>query len=182
RIEARGVDNLPQRGPYIIAPNHLSFADAPSVAACLPWRIADQSFFLGSTDYFGGPITSRIAGFINVIPVNMDAKLYSAMQLSAMVLRHGKVLLVFPEGSRSRDGLIKEFKKGVAIVAKEMNVPIVPAAIQGTFEMLPPGRAMIRPVKITVTFGKPLEPAGKDYNELTRALYDKVSGLLEKRG
>jgi long-chain acyl-CoA synthetase len=181
RLEVKGAENLPDQGPYIIAPNHLSFVDAPAVAAALPWRIAARTFSLGTTDYFGGPVTSKIARLINVIPVNMDARLYSAMQLSAMALRRGKVLLVFPEGSRSRDGAIKEFKKGVAIVAREMNAPIIPTALHGTYEMLPPGRILLRPTKITVTFGKPLLPDGRDYDELTRALYNEVVGLLEQR-
>ena len=181
RLTVRGVENLPEKGPYIIAPNHLSFVDAPSVMAGIPWRIAKQAFFLGSTDYFSGPLTSRIAGFVHVIPVDMDARLYSAMQLSALVLRRGKILLVFPEGSRSRDGGIKEFKKGVAILAKEMNVPLIPAAIQGSFEMLPPGSKMIKPTKITVTFGKPLYPGDRNYDELTQTLYGEVVKMLEKQ-
>lgn len=181
RLSVKGVENLPEKGPYIIAPNHLSFADAPSVMAGMPWRIAQQAFFLGSTDYFGGPLTSRLAGFVHVIPVNMDARLYSAMQLSALVLRRGKILLVFPEGSRSRDGGIKEFKRGVAIIAKEMNVPLIPVAIEGTYEMLPPGKAMPKPAKITVTFGKPLLPDGREYDELTKMLLTEVVNLMERR-
>jgi len=72
--------------------------------------------------------------------VDMESKLFNALQLSAYVLRQGKVLCVFPEGSRSRDGKIKEFKKGVGIIAKELNVPLVPVAITGTFEMMRPGQ------------------------------------------
>ena len=72
----------------------------------------------------------------------METRLHSALQLSAYVLRKGKILCVFPEGSRSRDGRIKEFKKGVAIVARELNIPLVPVAIRGTYEMLAAGKAI----------------------------------------
>ncbi len=131
RLSVRGLEHLPSRGPYIIAPNHLSLADAPAVVAAIPWKVASQSFFLGTTDYFGGPASSKIASVINVIPVDMDARLYGAMQLSAHVLRQNKILCVFPEGGRSRDGGIKEFKKGVGIISKELNMPVSSGRDQG---------------------------------------------------
>ena len=77
----------------------------------------------------------------------MDTRLQGALQLSAFVLRNRKVLCVFPEGTRSRDGGLKEFKKGVAIVARELNIPLIPVAIQGTYEVLPPGKAFPGPVR-----------------------------------
>jgi len=180
RLSVRGVENLPEHGPYIIAPNHLSLVDAPSVVAAVSWKVASQTFFLGSTDYFGGPLASRIAGLIHVIPVDMDTRLASAMQLSAYVLRRGNILCVFPEGSRSRDGGIKEFKKGVGIIAKELNVPVVPVAIRGTYEMLAPGRKFPRPARISVTFGKPLVPGDLDYDGLVKKLYEEVVRMLEE--
>jgi len=69
-----GIENLPSQGPYIIAPNHASYADAPLMMAAVPWRIGSRTYFLGATQFFGGPITSRIAKAMNVIPVDMDAK------------------------------------------------------------------------------------------------------------
>jgi len=178
RLSVRGIGNLPQKGPYIIAPNHLSLADAPSVVASIPWSIGPQTFFLGATDYFGGPITSRLATLLQVIPVDMDARLYNALQLSAHVLRKGKILCVFPEGSRSRDGSIKEFKKGVGIIARELNIPVVPVAINGTYEMLAPGKRFPRPARVSVSFGKPIHPGDMDYDGIVKKLYEEVAGLL----
>ncbi len=178
RLSVRGAENLPAEGPYIIAPNHLSLVDAPAVVAAVSWKVASQTYFLGTTDYFGGPLMSRIAGRIHVIPVDMDTRLSSAMQLSAYVLRRGHILCVFPEGGRSRDGGIKEFKKGVGIIAKELNVPIVPVAIRGTYETLAPGRKFPRPAKISVTFGKPLVPGGLDYDGIVKKLQQEVVKML----
>lgn len=178
QLSVRGMENLPSKGAYILAPNHLSLADAPAIVSAVSWHVATQTFFLGTTDYFGGPFSSKIAGYINVIPVNMEVRLYGAMQMSAHVLRHNKVLCVFPEGGRSRDGNIKEFKKGVGIIAKELNIPIIPVAIMGTYEMLPPGKRFPRPAQISVTFGKPVYPEGKDYDEIVKTLYQKVVELL----
>lgn len=178
RLSTRGTVNLPKEGPFIIAPNHLSLADAPAVMSTLPWTITAETFFLGTTDYFGGPVMSRIAKLLHVIPVDMETRLSSAMQLSAHVLRQGKVLCVFPEGGRSRDGRTKEFKKGVGIIARELNIPVVPTAIRGTYEMLPAGRNLPKPTKVSVSFGKPIYPGDRDYDEIVKELYQEVVKLL----
>ncbi len=180
RLFVRGIENLPPKAPYIIAPNHLSLADAPAVVAAIPWKVASQSFFLGTTDYFGGPASSKIASVINVIPVDMDARLYGAMQLSAHVLRQNKILCVFPEGGRSRDGGIKEFKKGVGIISKELNMPVIPVAIKGTYEMLRPGKRFPKPGKVSVAFGEPVYPDGRDSDEIVKTLYQRVVALLAR--
>jgi long-chain acyl-CoA synthetase len=177
RLLIRGLENLPKKGPYIIAPNHLSLADAPAVMASVTWGIGSQMFFLGTTDYFGGPVTSKFAKALQVIPVDMDARLYGALQLSAYVLRKGKILCVFPEGGRSRDGGIKEYKKGVGIIARELNMPIIPAAISGTYEMLAAGTKFPRPTKVSVTFGKPIYPGDMDYDGIVKKLREEVVKL-----
>ncbi len=179
RLSVTGIENLPVKGPYIIAPNHLSFADAPFIGAAISQETADQLFSLGTTDVFKGPVMLPLARFLHVIPVDMETKLYNALQLSAYVLRRGKILLAFPEGSRSRDGRTREFKKGVGIIARELNVPIVPVAIRGTYEMLPTGRLFPRPSKVMVSFGKPVHPGGRDYDEIVKTLYGDVVKMLE---
>ena len=178
RLSVRGIENLPPKVPYIIAPNHVSLVDAPAIVAGISWHVASQAFFLGATDFFGGPVSSKIASVINVIPVDMDSRLYGAMQLSAHVLRRNKILCVFPEGGRSRDGNIKEFKKGVGIISKELNIPVIPVAIKGTYEMLPSGKQFPKPARITMTFGEPVYPEGKDYDEIVKTLYQRVVALL----
>jgi long-chain acyl-CoA synthetase len=180
RLSVRGLENLPAQGPYIIAPNHMSFVDAPAVTAGISWNIVSQTFFLGATEYFNGAVTSRIARLIHVIPVDMETRLHSAMQLSAYVLRKGNILCVFPEGSRSRDGSIKEFKKGVGIIAKELNVPLVPVSISGAYEMLASGKRFLRPSKLRVSFGKPLYPGDMDYDGIVKKLRAEVVAMFEE--
>ncbi len=180
RLSLHGKENLPAKGPFIIAPNHLSLADAPALASIIPWNVLEKTFFLGTTDYFGGPVTSKIAGLIHVIPVDMDTRLSSAMQMSAYVLRQGRILCVFPEGGRSRDGRLKEFKKGVGIIAKELNVPLVPVAIRGTYEMLPAGRRFPRPAKLDIFIGEQVHPSDMDYDAIVETLYRKVVELVEQ--
>ena len=179
RISVSGLENLPAKGPYIIAANHLSFVDAPSIMAAMPWHVGSQTFFLGTTEFFGSPVMSKIAKVIQVIPVDMDTRLYGALQLSAYVLRQRKVLCIFPEGARSRDGNIKEFKKGVGIIAKELRVPLVPVAVNGTYQMMASGKLFPRPAKVTVSIGKPVHPGEKDYGEIVRSLREEVAILLK---
>lgn len=178
RISVGGREHLPPSGPFILAPNHLSMADAPAVFSRLPWHIATQTYFLGATEYFDGPVTSWIGKRIHVIPVDMESRLSSAMQLAAYVLKQNKVLCVFPEGTRSRDGRIKEFKKGVGIIARELNIPIVPVAIRGTYEMLKSGKALPRPAKIHIEFGRPVYPEHRDYDAIVKALQQEVVKML----
>jgi long-chain acyl-CoA synthetase len=109
----------------------------------------------------------------------MDTRLYGAMQLSAYVLRQGRILCVFPEGTRSRDGSTKEFKKGVGIIAKELNIPLVPVAIMGTYKMMPSGKFFPKPVKLIVSIGNPLYPGDNDYDGIVKRLYGEVEKLLK---
>ena len=180
RRSVRGLENLPKQGPYLVTPNHLSNSDAFFLGTAMPASIAKQVFFLGDTRFFGGPVSSRIAPEIQVIPVDMETKLYNALQLSAYVLREGRILCVFPEGSRSRDGKLREFKKGVGIIAKELDVPLVPVAIAGTYEMMRPGRLFPRPAKVSVVFGKPVRPDGLTYDEIAKKLHDEVVQLQQE--
>ncbi len=182
RMSVKGTENLPRKGPYIIALNHLSNADAPLLMSAMPWRIGSQVFFLGITRFFGGAVSSRIAKAIQVIPVDMEARLHSALQLSAYVLRNGKILCVFPEGSRSRDGSIKEFKKGVGIIAKELGMPVIPGAVSGTYEMMPAGRFIPKPGRATISFGRPFHPGDMDYEAIVKRLYREVKALHEAQG
>jgi long-chain acyl-CoA synthetase len=180
RLSVRGLENLPAKGPYIIAPNHLSLADMPAVTAAVPWSTASTIFSLGAREYFHGPFMSKLSRIFHVIPVDMDVKLHSALQLSAYVLRRGKVLCVFPEGTRSRDGELKDFKKGVGIIAKELNIPIVPVAIKGTYEMMPSGKLFPRPGRAKITFGRPVVPGDKDYDAIVKELHEEVEKMLEE--
>ena len=180
RLSIRGTENLPKTGPFIIS------AEPPEPRRCAGGHVHSSRGRSPSRPSSSGrriisaaTVTSRIARLIHVIPVDMETRLSSAMQLSAHVLRRGKVLCVFPEGGRSRDGRIKEFKKGVGIIAKELNIPIIPAAIRGTYDMMPAGRTLPRPAKVSVTFGKPVYPEGMDYDEIVKELYQEVVKLLE---
>jgi len=161
RLEAKGAENIPQV-PFIIAANHCSNLDGFAVAASLPLNIYRTLYFQGFQKYFTNLLTAFFAKIAHVIPIDPETYLNKALQLSAYVLRNNKALFIFPEGGRSFDGNLMEFKKGIGILALELNVPVIPAYIEGSFEALPKGAFLPKPAKIKITFGKPFHPSELD--------------------
>jgi long-chain acyl-CoA synthetase len=165
RIDVTGREHLPPRGPCMISPNHQSYLDSFVVVGALPWHVARQLFFVGASEYFETRFMRWLARLLKVVPVDPDASLVSAMQAGAFGLRHGKVLVLFPEGERSIDGTVKSFKKGAAILSEHLNAPIVPVALDGLFDIWPRNRRVSwgaltpwRRVRVRVRFGAPIVP------------------------
>jgi long-chain acyl-CoA synthetase len=121
----------------------------------------------------------------NIIPVDPDTHLLRAMKAGAHGLRTGRILCIFPEGARSFDGQLTEFKKGAAILAREIGVPMIPVAIRGTFEVWPRDRKLIHLHKVKVIFGEPLWASApgeaSPYAQDTLRLREGVARLMEIR-
>jgi long-chain acyl-CoA synthetase len=157
KLRWRGRENIPKTGPFLICPNHESFLDAPILYASMPSRVIAIAFGLGYSDYWTGPISRLIARWCNIVAVDSNVHLVRAMQAAAVGLRHNKALVIFPEGTRSIDGRLTEFKKGAAILAYELGIPIVPVGINGTFEAWPRAGTLKRH-PLEVVFGAPIDP------------------------
>jgi long-chain acyl-CoA synthetase len=157
------------------------------VGAIVPHSIFKRLYFQGYQAYFNNPVSSRFARMAHVIPIDPEAHLIRALQLSSYVLRQKRSLCIFPEGGRSPDGELMEFKKGVIILAKEQQVPVIPVRIQGTFDVLPKGAKFPRSRPISVTIDAPFlmkdltisrKPDGIDEDQLLAgALREKVKSL-----
>ena len=191
RLDVRGVDRLPSKGPYLICPNHQSYVDVFALVGGLPLRVFNEMFFVGASEYFRTPLMKWLARELNVVPVDPDASLVPAMQAGAYGLRHGRVLVLFPEGERSIDGTVRAFKKGAAILSDTLGVPIVPVALDGVYDMWPRNRpinwGVFRPwrrLHITLEVGTPLAPAAapegvasRDYTVTTARLRSTVEEM-----
>ncbi len=162
RFRTEGLQNLPKQGPYIITPNHASYLDAFCIGGAVPPDYFADLYSLGMKKYFIGRLGNSFARLAHVIPIDTEIHLNKALQLSSYVLRNGKSLLIFPEGGRSFDGELMEFKKGVGILSKELNVPVIPVFIAGAFKALPRGSVWPKFAEITVKFGNPLSPSDLD--------------------
>jgi long-chain acyl-CoA synthetase len=165
RLRVEGIENLPGDGPYIITPNHASYLDGFIVASALPQKSFSHLYILGLQNFFTGRLKESFAKIAHVIPIDTELYLNRALLMSSYILRQGKSLLVFPEGGRSSDGELMDFKKGVGILSAEINVPVIPACIKGSFEVLPKGAIRPRFKEIRITFGKPLYPVDIDLTE-----------------
>ncbi len=184
-LEISGVERLPKDLPFIISPNHQSFLDAPIVTAALPWYVFRDVFYVGTSEIFGGGFWRWFARFLRLIPVDPDANLVPAMQAGAFGLRNKKVLMLYPEGERTIDGTPKVFKKGAAILAHHLNVPIVPVALEGFYDAWPRGKQFQGFSHMQMEFLDPIypdsnEPAEKAYDRLTSELRASVYAAWER--
>ncbi|MBN1689215.1 MAG: AMP-binding protein [Candidatus Omnitrophica bacterium] len=161
RLKVFGTENIPKMGKCILCVNHGSYLDAFIVEASMPASLRMDLFFVGFRAYFEQPFIRNIIQYIRVIPIDPGMHFVEAMQASSYVLKNNKIVCIFPEAQRSIDGNVKEFKKGVGILAKELNVPLVPVFITGSYESWPRTRSLPRPHPVKITFGRPF-----DFNEL----------------
>src|SRR6266852_5728015 len=136
-LKMRGLENLPQKGPYLLCSNHQSYIDPLVMAGTLPWRLFRYAFALGTSDIFGKGLMRRLVRWIRVVVLDPDANLVPAMRAGFFGLSHGRILILYPEGERTNDGNPTVFRKGAAILSIHAQAPIVPVAIEGFYEAWP---------------------------------------------
>lgn len=179
RIE--GLEHIPADGAAIVAGNHLSFSDHFLMPAIIKRRIT----FLAKAEYFTGPglkgrLTAAFFRSAGQIPVDRSGKDAgrAAIREGLGVLSKGELLGIYPEGTRSHDGRLYKGKVGVAVMAITAQVPVVPCAMVGTFEIQPPGQVVPRIKRVTIRFGEPLDfsrYAGlADQKAAIRAVTDEI--------
>ncbi|MEO6711840.1 MAG: lysophospholipid acyltransferase family protein [Mycobacteriales bacterium] len=160
RPYVEGLDNVPEEGPAIFASNHLSFSDSIFLPLVVPRRIT----FLAKSDYFTnrsvrGRLTAKFLAAAGQVPVDRSGGRASQAALSTArrILAEGTVLGVYPEGTRSPDGRLYRGKTGVARMALESAVPVIPVAMIGTDVIQPPGKVMPKIKRVGIRIGKPLD-------------------------
>ena len=174
RLKIVGEKNVPKKGPFIIAPNHQSFLDGPIVAAGLSCKTLKNSYFFATEEHVKHPVVKSLAKRNNIILMEKRNLKNSILKLSE-VLKKGKNVIIFPEGSRSYDGEMVPFKKTFAILSKELNVPVVPVCIRGAYDVLPRGSKWIKPKKIEVEYLPPVMPANGDtYDSISDKVRDSI--------
>ena len=155
RPRFQGIENIPGEGPFILAANHLSFADS----VFIPLALNRPVVFLGKSGYFEDRRTAWFFRWMKVIPVRRDNPVGSetALQGGLRVLEEGGVVGIYPEGTRSPDGRLYRGKTGVARLALTAGCPVVPVVVFGTRDLQPPGKRLPRLTgRVRVVFGKPL--------------------------
>jgi 1-acyl-sn-glycerol-3-phosphate acyltransferase len=157
-IEVEGIENVPDDGPAIIAPNHTSVIDSFFVPAVLPRRIT----YVGKAEYMDDWKTRRLFPALGMIPIDRSGGDASqrALNTAARVLERGELFGIYPEGTRSRTGRLHKGHTGMARLALRTSAPIVPVGVIGTREVQPPDASAPRPFKpVTIKFGRPVQVA-----------------------
>lgn len=165
-LEVSGSANLPD-GPFILCSNHSSHMD--SIALMVSTSQAFERFgMLAASDYFfRSPAVYRwFSSMVNLIPIGRNSGAESFQHTLALCGRfiepEGRNLIVFPEGTRSRDGAIGPFKPGIGILSDRLGIPVVPAYIHGTREAMPKGRLFPAHGRVVVRIGAPIYPHAND--------------------
>jgi long-chain acyl-CoA synthetase len=144
--------------------------------------VLEKTFHVGASMYFTNTAMAQLAHLINVVPIDPDTELLRAMRAASTGLRAGKILNIYPEGQRSFDGQLHDFKKGAAILATELKLPIVPVALDGAFRIWPRKSWRFRLAKVRIRFGEPIDAAAISSTEPDEEVgYEKVTVELKQR-
>jgi 1-acyl-sn-glycerol-3-phosphate acyltransferase len=159
RGDSTGLSNLPARGGYIVAANHASLLDPPIVGQFLPRQV---SFFARKTLWKPGVAAWWLTA-VGTIPVDRDGGAsLDAVKRVLQALSQGKVVIVFPEGTRSASGELQPAKPGVGLLACKARVPVVPARVFGSFEAYGRDSRVHPGMPVSVSYGRPLLPSEYD--------------------
>jgi long-chain acyl-CoA synthetase len=160
RLEVEGADRLPEPGrAFVLAPNHVSYLDPLAIAAALEPSRLEHTYWGGWTGaVFDSRFKRGLARIVRVLPIDPSAGARRNLAFAAAVLKQQRSLVWFPEGRRSSDGQLQDFRQGIGLLLEHLPAPVVPVAVHGTHEALPVGRRWPRFRRIRVQFGEPLEP------------------------
>ena len=177
-VHIKGTERIPA-GTCIFAANHTSSADAPAIVGAIPRRIA----ILLKRSLFEWPIVGQafhLAHFIPVDRFNRESAIDS-LEKATIAIRDGQSFLIYPEGTRSPDGRLQEFKKGTAVMAIKSGVPLVPVACSGAHRVMEKRKLKIKPGAIFVEFLDPIDPTRyllEEREALIQELHDRVAAGL----
>lgn len=175
--QAYGLENLPPGG-FLIASNHASFIDPPLVGCVVPREI----YYFARKTLAENALLSRVFPYCNVVLIDRGGSGdLGAFRKVFSVLRQGHALVLFPEGTRSRDGKLGPAQGGAGLIACKTRVPVVPARLFGTNEVLGRGTALPRRAQLVVVFGKPMLPAEFDPGKNAPDRFREASRRIMKR-
>jgi long-chain acyl-CoA synthetase len=183
-LNIRGKEQLPEKTPFILIPNHTSFLDPLALAASLTPEQLHRTYWGGWTGImFRNAFARLLSRAVRVLPIEPEGGPLSSIALGVAALQEGHNLVWFAEGGRSQDGKLQRFRPGIGLLSTAHPVILVPVWLHGTYEALPPGKWFPRPHRISVTFGSPVHAselqtnAKTDYQAMADALQERVAEL-----
>lgn len=180
RVRTDGRENIPE-GPCVFAPNHQSFLDGFFIGATMTGRQFSQTFFYADAKFISGWFLKRFARHHNLIPMEINGDLRKSIGLLERLLKSGKSVAIFPEGTRSLDGSLGSFYPTFAQLAIDAGVPIIPVAIKGAIDILPRGKSFPKLFRrVQVSYLKPIAAdGGATAEELSRKTREEIAAALK---
>jgi 1-acyl-sn-glycerol-3-phosphate acyltransferase len=183
-LYVQGEENVPAIGPVLMVSNHISYLDPVSIGDASPRRVV----FMAKAELFKNPVLGFLLRGVDSFPVRRGEADRGAFKTTLTMLEEGRVVCIFPEGTRSLDGTLKEAEPGAALFAMKVGCPIVPVFVTGTDKMLGRGGRFHR-ARVTVAFGPPFTlPRGTDRTEGGRQMmaaiartHDEFTGTPSRR-
>jgi 1-acyl-sn-glycerol-3-phosphate acyltransferase len=169
--EVEGREHVPAVGGCLVVANHVSFFDPNAIG----WALDREIYFLARKTLFNVPILGTMLKTVNVIPVDQQKPDMNGPRTVIKLLQQGEMVLLFPEGERSWKGDLLPGKPGAGMVACKANVPILPARVFGTYEILPRGASRPKHHPIRIVFGKPFHVPQAEAGIGKKELYQRVS-------
>ena len=178
RLDVSGLDRIDRRRPYLFMPNHISFLDGPMAFMLIPQPVR----VILKKEVFKLPVVGPGMRFVEFVPVDRKGASggRASIERAARLMKDkGFSFLIFPEGTRSRDGQLQRFRRGGFFLAIESKTPIVPMSIKGTYELMPRGSFFIRKGRIRVTFHPAVPVEGYRAENLSE-LVDRVRLIIQR--
>lgn len=183
RVRVQGKENLLQGSPQVVFSNHSSYFDVFCLLAHLPIQFR----WLAKEELFRIPLFGKAMEYGGYLPIDRSnpRRAHGSMVAAAQRIRAGTSIVIFPEGTRSRDGKLQEFKSGGAILAIRAQVPVVPVAVIGTHRIMPKGTLRVKPGPVEIRVGKPIPTEGlsqKQREDLLSKARQSILKLMEEDG
>jgi 1-acyl-sn-glycerol-3-phosphate acyltransferase len=176
-LKVFGADRFPRTGGVLLVSNHQSHLDPVILGVAVPRPLS----YMAKSDLFKNPLFAKLIRSLGAFPVRQGGSAAGAIKETIERLQQGRALNIFPEGSRTPDGNVAAFQNGIALVIRKAKVPVVPAAIAGSFESFPTGSSFPWLSSLRVMFGEPIQfddaPAGQIVSTLEAKIRDMFSQL-----
>ncbi|MFH1314645.1 MAG: lysophospholipid acyltransferase family protein [Candidatus Eisenbacteria bacterium] len=182
-FKVTGSEAIPRSGAVIIASNHVSYCDPPVVGSGVPREV----IFLAKEELFTNKAFAWLISRYNAIPLRRSVGDVGALRKAVGILKQGKAVLMFPEGTRSLTGRLLKPKPGIGMIASLASAPVVPAYVTGTNRL---GAALLRRGRLSVSFGEPVMPAASDeagpgsregYQKVTEEVMRRIADLAKSK-
>jgi 1-acyl-sn-glycerol-3-phosphate acyltransferase len=180
KVEAIGLKNVPLNKPLILVANHQGAADIPVLLAYLPVRFR----FAIKKELFKVPLFGWYLRQAGYFPIDRQVILsaYKTLDQIIKILKAGESVMIFPEGTRSRDGSLGKFKRGSLMAALKSGAPVVPIAIDGSYNIMPKGTYLVNPSRIKLSVGKPIYITDeKEYDQKVEEVRAAIARMLPAR-